>query len=98
MAAPVRSYLVQRLRKRALRMPERGIEGVETAVVEQRLFVGQNPLLDADQRFRAEGFSAQEAMLRAGERRLAVHDATPAGEIAPDCATLHPGYGPGYDE
>jgi len=27
-------------------------------------------LLDADQRFRAEGYSAREAMLRAGERRL----------------------------
>ena len=27
-------------------------------------------LLDADQKFRAEGFSAQDAMIRAGERRL----------------------------
>jgi multidrug efflux pump subunit AcrB len=27
-------------------------------------------LLDADQRFRAEGFSAEESMIRAGERRL----------------------------
>jgi multidrug efflux pump subunit AcrB len=27
-------------------------------------------LLDADQRFRAEGFSARDAMIRAGERRL----------------------------
>jgi CzcA family heavy metal efflux pump len=27
-------------------------------------------LLDADQKFRAEGFSAEEAMIRAGERRL----------------------------
>ena len=27
-------------------------------------------LLDADQRFRAEGFSAQDAMIEAGERRL----------------------------
>jgi len=27
-------------------------------------------LLDADQKFRAEGFSAEEAMIHAGERRL----------------------------
>ena len=32
-AAPVRSYLVQRPKRRALRMPERGIEGVETGIV-----------------------------------------------------------------